>query len=263
MIMNERDIKALKLGGIGIVVILVTALGLKWYDNWINIRGSLNRLRGELSEIDPASSEKYKSIVPVFEMPGFEQEQMFVFRDKFSEQVKKAGMEVKPLQVLPAVTSKDIVGYKVLSLKYSGSSKFGQMLDFLAEVNRNEYLCAMEEFSFKCDSKDKQKVQIDMRVSTLVKSERASRKRSKPAEKAEVPGESQQADKQDKSKQQGPPKDSKEIKEASDSNSTETVGKTSDSKQPGNSESKENKDASRPNTDTNTPASNNKAGKEK
>jgi len=255
MKMNERDIRALKLGGIGILVILVAVFGLKWYDNWGEVRSSLKNLRDELSQIDPASSGKYKSIVPVFEMPGFEQEQMFVFRDKFSEQIKKAGLEVKPLQVLPAVTSKDIVGYKVLGLKYSGGAKFAQMLDFLADINRNEYLCSVEEFSFKCDAKDKQKVQIDLRVSTLVKSEKASRRRSKPAEKAEDSQGPTRTNQQDKSKQQDTSKDSKEIKDTKESGGSEGSAKPAGSKKGESSGTEKVKDAGQVDKDKDAPAS--------
>ena len=167
--LTERDKRALKIGVISAAAIIILSLGWKWTEHWIDVRKSLAAAKMELSVIcpDKAKTEGVLSIVPAFEMPGQQQQQMFLFRDKLGEQFKKSAIKNKPLQVLSGRKSA-IKGYGLLPVKCKGECNFGQLLDFLANLNENPYLAAIEELRFSCDPQKRDKFEIDMTVTTLI-----------------------------------------------------------------------------------------------
>lgn len=171
--LSRRDIRALKLGAVCAACVLLFAFALKWLDNWGQVRGSLAATKAEFKAVRLAGVKQAAllSIVPVFEMPQSEEEQKFLFREKFNEQLKKAGIKSNPLQILPAVGLRGRSDYKLLRIKCGvGECKFGQLLDLLAGMNENPYLVGIEELSIKCNEKEREKVKVDLTVSTLVKS---------------------------------------------------------------------------------------------
>ena len=99
-------------------------------------------------------------------MPKVEDEQSFLFRDKLSEQLKRAGINNKPLQVQAGRKSL-YPGYNLLLVKCSATCRFPQMLDFLAWLNENPYLVGIEEFKIKVDPKKPQEVELELTVSTF------------------------------------------------------------------------------------------------
>ncbi len=102
-------------------------------------------------------------------MPKVEDQQTFLFRDKLSEQFKKAGIKNKPLQVQPSRKSPR-PGYNLLLVKCSAKCRFSQVLDFLARLNENPYLVGIEEFKIKkSDPKKPQEMEMDLTVSTFAR----------------------------------------------------------------------------------------------
>ena len=168
--LGERDIRALKIGAVCVVAILVFLFATWWRDRWAKVREEGAEVRAQLEAIsvDKTKQAGLMSIVPVFEMPVIEEEQKFLFRDKLDEQLKKAGIKGKPLQILSTGKSPQ-AGYKLLRLKYSGKCKFGQVLDLLARLNDNPYLVGIEEMQIQCDPKKRQEVELNLTVSTFVK----------------------------------------------------------------------------------------------
>lgn len=167
--LSNRDKQALVIGGVCVAVIVFIFV-LKIPNRWAEARKSLALIRAKLKaiDVDQVRQAGLTSIVPVFEIPQVEEKQMLLFRDKLNEQLKKAGVSSKPLQVLP-VTKARQGGYKILRVKCSGNCKFEQALDLLAGLNENPYLAGIEEFKIKCDPKKRQDVELDFTVSTLVK----------------------------------------------------------------------------------------------
>jgi len=92
-----------------------------------------------------------------------------LFRGKFNEQLKKAGINVTSLQFLRSTRSKQASGYNTLRLQCRGKCKFNQMLDLLAGLNDNPYLVGIEELQVKCDTKKREQLDIVLTVSTSVK----------------------------------------------------------------------------------------------
>ena len=97
--LNEKDIRALKLGGLAAVIILLFVVGTEWRDSWAAARIKGDQLQAKLDaiDVDKIKEAGLASIVPVFEMLKAEDEQSFLFRDKLSEQLKKAGINFRAL----------------------------------------------------------------------------------------------------------------------------------------------------------------------
>ena len=168
--LSQKEKRTLKFGVVCAVAVVAFAFATEWLGHWKKVRDSLAEIRNKLETINVSKTKRagLTSIVPVFEMPEKEETQKFLFRDKFNEQLKKAGVKSKPLQVLPAAKS-GVAGYKLLRLKCSAKCRFGQVLDLLASLNENPYLVGIEELKIECDPKKRQEVKLDLTVSTFVK----------------------------------------------------------------------------------------------
>jgi hypothetical protein len=168
--LSKKDIRALKFGAIGAVVIVVFVFGSAARDRWVKAKASAAVIRTKLDtiDVDKARQAGIMSIVPVFEMPQVEDEQKFLFRDKLSEQLKKAGIRNKPLELQTGRKS-PMAGYKLLLVKCSATCQFTQVLDFLSRLNENPYLVGIEDLKIKCDPKKRGEVDLDFTASTLAK----------------------------------------------------------------------------------------------
>jgi hypothetical protein len=168
--LSTKDIRALKFGAIGAALIIVFVFGSKAHDRWVKAKASAAVIRTKLDTIDvnKARQAGITSIVPVFEMPQVEDEQKFLFRDKLSEQLKKAGIRNKPLELQTGRKS-PMAGYKLLLVKCSATCQFTQVLDFLSLLNENPYLVGIEDLKIKCDPKKRGQVDLDFTASTLAR----------------------------------------------------------------------------------------------
>lgn len=168
--LNQKDIRALKLGVVGVAAILILAIVLEGHDRWNKAKELSNQLENKLDNIDldKAKRSGLTSIVPVFEMPVEKESQRFLFRDQLNEQLTKARINSRPIQEVPGGKS-PVAGYELLRLKCSGKCRFEQILDLLADLKNNPYLVGVEEMRLKKDAKNKNQVEFDLTVSTLVK----------------------------------------------------------------------------------------------
>jgi len=170
--LNQREKRTMKFGVACAVAIIGFAIVTNHLGKWKAARSTTTEIVKTLDAINVKETERARlmSIVPVFEMPKKEEVQKFLFRDKFNEQLKKAGIKSEPLQILPASASKSpVAGYGLLRLKCSAKCRFGQALDLLADLKDNPYLAGIEEFKMECDQKKRQDVKLDITVSTFVK----------------------------------------------------------------------------------------------
>ena len=165
---SKKDIQAIKFGLIGAAAIILFLFGSEGHKRWTKAKanGAVLRTKLDTIDVDKAKQAGLSSIVPVFEMPQVEEEQKFFFRDKLSEQFKRAGIKNKPLQIQPGRKSPQ-AGYKLLLVKCNATCQFVQVLDFLARLNENPYLVGIEELKIKCDPKKQGEVALDLTVSTF------------------------------------------------------------------------------------------------
>ncbi len=168
--LNQRDIRILKIGAVCAAAILVFWFASKWFDRWKEARASLALLEDklELIDVDKAKRAGLMSIVPVFKMPEEEETQKFLFIDKLTEQLKKAGIKNQPLQVV-SIGKPGQAGYRLLRMKCSAKCRFTQVLDLLANLKKNPYLVGVEELRMRIDKKKPQEVDLDLTVSTFIK----------------------------------------------------------------------------------------------
>jgi len=168
--LGQKEKRTLKFGAICAIAIVGFAFATQWLGHWKKVRDSRTGIENKLETIDISEAKRagLTSIVPAFEMPEKEEAQKFLFRDKFNEQLKKAGIKSKPLQVLTGGKS-GVAGYELLRLKCSAKCRFGQVLELLAGLKENPYLVGIEEFKIKCDPKKRQEFELDLTVSTFVK----------------------------------------------------------------------------------------------
>jgi len=170
--LGPKDIRALKVGAVGVAAIVLFLLITGWAEQWAGVRRTLAEKRAMLKAINPSEAKQAGlfSIVPVFEMPEAEEKQKFLFRDRLKEQLKKAGIKTKPLQILAASRARGGAGYKLLRVKCSSEKcKFGQILDLLANLKDNPYLAGIEELKIKSDPKKKGEFKLDITVSTFTR----------------------------------------------------------------------------------------------
>jgi hypothetical protein len=167
---SQRDKRALRLGAFSVAAILIFVFASAWLENWTQVRESLAVARADLRIIRPnkAKQEGLLTIVPVFEMPERQEEQKFLFRDKFNEQLKKARIKSGPVQFSAGKSARQD-GYTLVLLKCSAKCKFDQVLDLLAELKNNPYLVGIEQLNIKCDPKKRQEVELDLTLSTFAK----------------------------------------------------------------------------------------------
>lgn len=168
--LSAKDKRALKIGAIGVVVVLLFMFGSKWQNVWAQAKAKMVELNAKLDaiDVDKARQAGVATIVPVFEMPQAEDEQKFLFRDKLTEQLKRAGIRNEPLQLQPAKKSFQ-PGYKLLLVKCTAKCRFSQIVDLLDRLNENPYLVGIEELRIKVDPKKREEVDLDLTVSTLAK----------------------------------------------------------------------------------------------
>lgn len=169
--LSQRDKRALKIGAVCAAAILVFVFATKWFEHWAEVRKSIAEKRAKLEAIrvDKARQEGLLSIVPVFETPQEEEEQMFQFREKFNEQLKKAGIKGEPIRVLRTRRKQHGTNYKLLCLQSRGKCNFEQVLNLLAGLRENPYLVGIEELKMECDPKKRREFKVDLTVSTFIK----------------------------------------------------------------------------------------------
>ena len=158
------------------IAIPAFTFGLDWIDGWRDTRASVAGAQTKLRdlEIDRVKRAGLLAIVPVCKTPQPEETQKFLFRDKLHEQLKKAGVNTQPLQILPSRKMRTSP-YNVLKIRCKGKCKFDQLLDLLAGLKENPHLVGVEELHVACDTKQppekRQEVEIELVVSTFAQME--------------------------------------------------------------------------------------------
>jgi len=177
--LSVKDVRTLKIGAAAVVCIILSVIATSWLEHWGKVRRRLSERQAELRSIVSLETKQalrqssgqagLLATVPVFEMPQAEEKQKYLFRNKVAEQIKKAGIETKPLEILPNRKSGN-VGYKLVCVKCSSEKcRFGQILDLLAALKENPYLVGIEELNIKCDPQKQEEFKLDIVVSTFAK----------------------------------------------------------------------------------------------
>lgn len=175
-IISERDKRALKLGAIAVAVVLLCVGAGRLFEDYSATKKALVSVQEQVEQVmgdkDGKLSHQQRgllSIVPRLEIPEQEEIPGAKFRQKFSEQLKKAGIKYTQLSFLSASKSKNALGFKTLKLQCKGKCKFDQVIDLLEKLYDNPLFVAVEELKLECDPKKRTEMQISIVVSTFVK----------------------------------------------------------------------------------------------
>jgi len=172
---SERDIRAIKIGVLGLALIGLYFLAMPWLSDWQTLRLNLASDRERLDRVAvdeegalPAEQLRLMSIVPKLETPADEKTQGTKFRDAFTQQLQKVGIRARSLQYLAA---KKLAGsgYKTLRLQGRGRCELGQMLNLLGSLNENPYFVGVEELDLKPTPQNRNEMEYSITVSTFAK----------------------------------------------------------------------------------------------
>ncbi|MBW8035797.1 MAG: hypothetical protein FVQ79_09250 [Planctomycetes bacterium] len=174
--MSEKDKRAIRLGLI-VAIIVIAFVGVeKLLEDYKAVKNTLDSRRNEVVQVMPdkdgnlsAKQKGLLSVVPAFEMPAQEEVPGAKFRQKFLEQLKKAGIKSPVPSFVKAPKSKNALGLRPMKLQCKGKCKFDQSLDLLASLYDNPLFVAVEEFKIECDPKKRTEMELSMVVTTFVK----------------------------------------------------------------------------------------------
>lgn len=165
--LTERDKRTIKLGALCAVAIVMFYFGSKWHEKWSDARAGAKMKQAQIESLNMSNARRagILSIVPAFEMPQKELDQLSRFREKLLDQLKQAGIKHQPLK--PVTTKTTLYkSYKLMTIQCEAKCKFTQVLDLLGRLNENPYLVGVEAFNMKCDKSKPQEVELDLTVST-------------------------------------------------------------------------------------------------
>ena len=168
--LSEKDVKTLKMGGIGVAAILILTVALSGFEYWANARQSYNTLDQQLKDLD-TDKRKYEgllSIVPVLKMPENKDNQKVLLREEMVQQFDDARITGQPWLEVSGKAS-PLPPYGLMCLKSSGSCRLRDMFNLLANLKENPYLVAIEELRIKSDPQNPQQINFDITVSTFYK----------------------------------------------------------------------------------------------
>jgi hypothetical protein len=172
--LTDRERRAVMIAAVCLAAILLGMVIPKWWSHWSQIRTQISE---DQFLLDQAAKGDFNppglaALVPVFEMPKDMEAQKVLFRDEVNRQLTQAQMPSAPLQIEPV--AKQMVGkFNRLTLKYKGTCRFEQLLDFLAMLKNNKYYAGVEDLVLRADSKktaqERQTIEVEMTISTLFK----------------------------------------------------------------------------------------------
>jgi hypothetical protein len=170
--LSQRDVRALRFGIAGIAIFALFYLALSGISRWKGIRSNIEISTGQLQTLATAKpSDEIRQIMSVLKIPQNEETQRNLFRTEFNSQLSRSGIRAQPIKVTTADKSPK-AGYKTLFLECKAKGNFDQVLDFLANLQRNPYLVGIEKLVItKSDARNQQSrdVNIEIKVSSFVK----------------------------------------------------------------------------------------------
>jgi glutamate/tyrosine decarboxylase-like PLP-dependent enzyme len=172
--LNQRERKTL------LVCLVACAAMLLWFlvlepgvKQGRQLRSQLQQQRQKLSILlaKEGTSEALKQknltqAVPMLEMPTASEKQNQLLRDKITQQLGQAGVQVKNFTFSSGI-AQGPGATDVITLRCQGKCQFTSLARFLDDLRKNPYYVGIEELSIKTDEKNRQNLDIAFTVSTF------------------------------------------------------------------------------------------------
>jgi len=171
---NDRDKRAIVLGTIVVIGIIIYIMIGPWLEDWKVTRKKLQAKRQLIKSIGINSEGKLSaaqlgilSAVPKYEEPKKADNQSVLFRNEINKQITSCGIKAKSLQYLTTRKANAGGTYKTLRLQCVGQCSLNQVFDLLGKFNENPYFVGVDELNLNLDEKDRKKINMTRIVSTL------------------------------------------------------------------------------------------------
>ncbi len=173
--LTDKDKRTLRLGAVCSVLILGLVYVPRLAGHWRKMRSEMHAMESTLRQIQNPRDAKQRFLdtqVPVYKMPTTPDDQAFLFRDKLTEQIKKAGLKEVPLQT--EFSKKRVTGgYQPLYVSYAGKCSFDKLLKLLVDLKTNPYYVGIEALKIEADPKTpaqgRKEMTIELTLTTLAK----------------------------------------------------------------------------------------------
>jgi hypothetical protein len=173
--LTDRDKRTLWLGAVCSVFIVGFVCVPEQIGRWRQMRSDIHAMEETLLQVQNPKNPKQLFLdtqVPVYRMPTTADDQAFLFRDKLTEQIKKAGLKEVPLQT-DFSKKGSIGGYQPLFLSYAGKCSFDKLLKLLVDLKTNPYYVGVEALKIEADPKKpaegRKEMTIELTLTTLAK----------------------------------------------------------------------------------------------
>jgi hypothetical protein len=174
--LTQRDKRALKLMAIGGLLIIgyfkIFEPVMESYRSLRCQREQLQKQLGRLTRIQNGTGEaQYKELfarVPALEMPKESAPQGVLFRDELTQQLQKAGIQARTLQLRES-RAKRQDGFEVLTVDVQGRCGYEPMLRLLEDLKHNPYYVGVEKCVLRVDAKNRNEMTFQLAVFTYAK----------------------------------------------------------------------------------------------
>jgi type II secretory pathway component PulM len=133
------------------------------------LRQERQNLHVLLAKEDSPEAMKQKNlaaIAPTMEMPIAAEKQIQLLRDKITQQLQQAGVQVKNFQFSTG-TVQGPNASNIVTLQCRGRCQYPSLLRFLEDLKKNPYYVGIEELAVKAVEKNRQDLEIVFTVSTF------------------------------------------------------------------------------------------------
>jgi hypothetical protein len=129
-------------------------------------RQKLNVLLAKEGTSEALKQKKLTQAVPMLEMPTSSEKQIQLLRDKVTQQLQQANIQIKNFQFSTGIVQGP-GATDVITLRCQGKCQFTSLARFLDDLRKNPYYVGIEELSIKTDEKNRQNLEIAFTVSTF------------------------------------------------------------------------------------------------
>lgn len=174
--LEPREKRTLVICGAGALLLMIYFLLLEpILGDWKQVRSQLKTAHQQLDKLQPdeksptaARQRTLIEMVPAMEMPGPAELQGPLFQESLTEQIQRAGLKSKRMQLAEAkgAVSRFSSGYRVLSVQSQGQGRYEQIIELLASLPKNPRYVGIQKLVIQVDPQKREQIEWDLAVFT-------------------------------------------------------------------------------------------------